>query len=56
MICCYRARRATPWTLKKSPRRCAGGTACHTFGQSLLIARRLIDAGTRFVQVNWPSH
>src|SRR5947207_15655442 len=27
----------------------------HTFGQSLLMARRLIDAGTRFVQVNWPS-
>ena len=27
----------------------------HTFGQSTLIARRLIQAGTRFVQVNWPS-
>ncbi len=27
----------------------------HTFGQSLLLARRLIEAGTRFVQVNWPS-
>jgi hypothetical protein len=27
----------------------------HTFGQSALIARRLIQAGTRFVQVNWPS-
>lgn len=27
----------------------------HTFGQSLLMARRLIEAGTRFVQVNWPS-
>jgi len=26
-----------------------------TFGQSLLMARRLIEAGTRFVQVNWPS-
>jgi len=26
-----------------------------TFGQSLLLARRLIEAGTRFVQVNWPS-
>jgi hypothetical protein len=24
------------------------------FGQSLLLARRLIEAGTRFVQVNWP--
>ena len=27
----------------------------HTFGQSLLLARRLIAAGTRFVQVNWPA-
>ena len=26
-----------------------------TFGQSALLARRLIEAGTRFVQVNWPS-
>src|SRR5688500_15821461 len=27
----------------------------HTFGQGLLMARRLIEAGTRFVQVNWPA-
>ncbi len=27
----------------------------HTFGQSVLMARRLIEAGTKFVQVNWPS-
>jgi hypothetical protein len=27
----------------------------HTFGQSLLLARRLIEAGSRVVQVNWPS-
>jgi len=28
----------------------------HTkFGQSCLLARRLIEAGSRFVQVNWPS-
>jgi uncharacterized protein (DUF1501 family) len=26
-----------------------------TFGQSCLMARRLIEAGTRFVQVNWPK-
>jgi hypothetical protein len=26
-----------------------------TFGQSALLARRLIEAGCRFVQVNWPS-
>jgi len=27
----------------------------HTFGQSVLLARRLVEAGTRFVQVNWAS-
>ena len=27
----------------------------HTWGQSVLLSRRLIEAGTRFVQVNWPS-
>ncbi|MBY0526040.1 MAG: DUF1501 domain-containing protein [Gemmataceae bacterium] len=27
----------------------------HTFGQSLLMARRLIESGTRFVQINWPA-
>jgi len=27
----------------------------HTFGQSLLLARRLIESGSRFVQVNWPA-
>jgi hypothetical protein len=27
----------------------------YSFGQGALLARRLIEAGTRFVQVNWPS-
>lgn len=27
----------------------------NTFGQSLLLARRLIESGTRFVEVNWPK-
>jgi hypothetical protein len=27
----------------------------HTFGQGCLMARRLIEAGTRFVQMNWPA-
>ncbi|MEX2215614.1 MAG: DUF1501 domain-containing protein [Phycisphaeraceae bacterium] len=27
----------------------------HTFGQSCLLARRLIEAGTKVVQVNWPA-
>jgi hypothetical protein len=26
-----------------------------TFGQSCLLARRLVEAGTRFIQVNWPK-
>jgi len=26
-----------------------------TFGQSCLMARRLVEAGTRFVQINWPK-
>ena len=26
-----------------------------TFGQSCLLARRFVEAGTRFVQVNWPK-
>jgi len=25
------------------------------FGQSCLLARRLVEAGTRFVQVTWPA-
>src|SRR5205085_2623806 len=27
----------------------------NTFGQCCLLARRLIEAGTRFVEVNWPK-
>jgi hypothetical protein len=27
----------------------------NSFGQSCLLARRLIEAGTKFVEVNWPS-
>jgi uncharacterized protein (DUF1501 family) len=26
-----------------------------TFGQCCLLARRLVEAGTRFVQINWPK-
>jgi hypothetical protein len=26
-----------------------------TFGQGLLLSRRLIEAGTRFVEMNWPA-
>lgn len=27
----------------------------NTFGQSCLLARRLVEAGTRFVEINWPK-
>jgi hypothetical protein len=27
----------------------------NTFGQCCLLARRLVEAGTRFVQINWPK-
>src|SRR5437764_5031643 len=27
----------------------------NAFGQSCLLARRLVEAGTRFVEVNWPK-
>jgi hypothetical protein len=27
----------------------------HTFGQGCLLARRLVEAGTRVVQMNWPA-
>src|SRR5207248_4711046 len=27
----------------------------NTFGQSCLLARRLVEAGTRVVEVNWPK-
>jgi uncharacterized protein (DUF1501 family) len=27
----------------------------NTFGQGALLARRLVEAGTRFVQLNWPA-
>lgn len=27
----------------------------HRFGQSCLLARRLVEAGTRFVQITWPA-
>src|SRR5579862_5564708 len=41
--------------LEKEPPQMRERYGMHTFGQSLLMARRLIEAGTRFVQVNWPS-
>jgi hypothetical protein len=41
--------------LTKEPDKMRERYGMTTFGQSLLLGRRLIEAGTRFVQVNWPS-
>src|SRR5438874_5408148 len=41
--------------LEKEPKELREKYGKHTFGQSLLMARRLIEAGTRFVQINWPA-
>ena len=41
--------------LEKEPREMRERYGRTTFGQGALLARRLIEAGTRFVQLNWPS-
>jgi hypothetical protein len=41
--------------LTKEPDKARERYGMHTFGQGLLLSRRLIEAGTRFVQMNWPS-
>src|SRR5436190_8478256 len=41
--------------LSREPDKVRERYGMHTFGQSVLMSRRLIEAGTRFVQVNWPS-
>src|SRR4051794_37331026 len=41
--------------LEKEPKELREKYGKHTFGQGLLMARRLIEAGTRFVQMNWPA-
>ena len=48
-----RARNA--FDLTKEPRQVRERYGLNTFGQSCLLARRLIEAGTRFVEVNWPK-
>jgi hypothetical protein len=53
LILSGRAREA--FDLTKEPDKVRDRYGRHTFGQSVLMARRLIEAGTRFVQVNWPS-
>jgi hypothetical protein len=41
--------------LRKEPNNVRDRYGLSTFGQSLLLSRRLVEAGIRFVQVNWPS-
>ena len=53
LIVSGRARNAFDLSQEKPATRAAYGA--NTFGQSLLLARRLIEAGTRFVEVNWPK-
>ncbi len=53
LILSGRAREA--FDLEKEPAALRDKYGRHTFGQSCLLARRLIEAGTRFVQVNWPA-
>src|SRR3954469_4027011 len=45
----------TAMDLSQEPAKVRERYGMHTFGQSVLMSRRLIEAGTRFVQVNWPS-
>jgi hypothetical protein len=41
--------------LTKEPDKARTRYGMTTFGQGLLLSRRLIEAGTRFVQMNWPA-
>ncbi|HEX4795091.1 MAG TPA: DUF1501 domain-containing protein [Humisphaera sp.] len=53
LILSGRARKA--FDLNEEPAEIRDRYGRHTFGQSLLMARRLIEAGSRVVQVNWPA-
>jgi hypothetical protein len=48
-----RARKAFDLESEKSETRERYGK--NTFGQCCLLARRLVEAGTRFVEINWPK-
>ncbi len=48
-----RARKA--FDLKEEPDKVRDRYGRNTFGQCCLLARRLIEAGTRVVQINWPK-
>lgn len=42
------------FALESEPAALLESYGMHKFGQSVLLARRLVEAGTRLVQVNWP--
>jgi len=44
------------FNLEKEPSRLRDVYGRHRFGQSCLLARRLVEAGVPFVQVNWSMH
>jgi hypothetical protein len=51
LLASERVRRA--FRVDEEPARLRARYGAHPFGQGLLLARRLIEAGTRLVQVNW---
>src|SRR5207244_8322346 len=53
LILSGRARNA--FDLAQEPDKVRDRYGRHTFGQGCLLARRLIEAGTKFVQMNWPA-
>src|SRR5205807_879093 len=42
--------------VEREPARVREAYGPHRFGQCCLIARRLVEAGIPFVQVNWSTH
>ncbi len=49
------ARAVRAFRLEEEPAALRARYGLTRFGQSCLLARRLVEAGTRFVQVNWPA-
>ena len=52
---CFRGKARDALDLTKEPDKMRDRYGRTRSGRALLLARRLIEAGTRFVQVNWPS-
>ena len=44
------------FALEREPRKLRDRYGDNTFGQSCLLARRLVEAGTKVVEVIWPKH